>query len=218
MVKLNFYRAFLVICLGLIGNLILEAKENRGAKGNGRDRERMPRILIVGLNDNVKSNYFYAGMIADETGMEAEHIDREYNRIIAENIVAANRSDDCCFVTADPEAVDEQFSRSVRMNGEEEDCYPDLSSVSPEVWRNLMDEADYLLMLNRHYLKWQDEPLRTLFHIVSYTLFDREGREIYRGNNYFTSMNLEKPDALKRISRKSSSRIAANVIRSLDIR
>ena len=40
--------------------------------------------------------------------------------------------------------------------------------------------------------------LRTLFHIVSYTLFDKDKNEVYRGNNFFTCMNLENPDKLRK--------------------
>ena len=77
-------------------------------------------------------------------------------------------------------------------------------------------DADYLLVLNQHYLKWQDQPLRTLFHIVSYTLFDKDKNEVYRGNNFFTCMNLENPDKLRKSSRKSSSKIASTIIKTLD--
>jgi hypothetical protein len=200
--------------------LVLSARAATGADGGntpGANGTDAPRVLIVGLDDNVKSNYFHKGMIAEETGMNAEHIDLEYNRIIAENIAACGRPDACSFIPANPEDIAEGFMRSVRLSGEEEAWYSDLSSVPPDEWESLLRHAgaDYMLVLNRHYLKWQETPLRTLFHIVSYTLFDENRKEICRGNSYFAGMSLEKPEKLRKISRKSSSRIAAGVIRSI---
>lgn len=176
------------------------------------------QILIVGLHDNVKSNYFYKGLIAEETGMQADSIDTAYNRIIAENIAASASRGAVRFIPATGRQIDGQVLNEIRVNGESEDCYADLSAVPAAEWQKTLEKAgaDYLLILNQHYLKWQDQPFRTLFHIVSYTLFDKEKKEIYRGNNYFTCMNLENPDKLRKISRKSSSKIASAIVKTLD--
>ena len=41
-------------------------------------------------------------------------------------------------------------------------------------------------------------------------------KEVTKGNNYFTCMNLEKADKLSKASRKSSSKIASTIIKSID--
>lgn len=56
-------------------------------------------VCHVGLPDNVKSNYFYKGMIAEETGMKTDSIDLAYNSIIAENIVVSCKGGDCRSIT-----------------------------------------------------------------------------------------------------------------------
>lgn len=58
------------------------------------------------------------------------------------------------------------------------------------------------------------KPLRTLFHITSYSLFDKNQKEVTRGNNYFTSMNLESKDKLSKDSRKSSSKIVSTIVKA----
>lgn len=215
---MNISKILAAICLSLLSAFILEAKENKNPKESRKANSAAARILVVGLDNNVKSNYFYMGMIAEETGINAEHIDREYNRIIAENIAVYNKTSQCEFIPVEPEEVKGDCIRPIPLNGDEENCNSDLSSIPADEWKNILThaEADYMLVLNQHYLKWQETPLRTLFHIVSYTLFDKDKKEIYRGNNYFTTMSLEKPDELRKISRKSSSKIAANVVKSLD--
>lgn len=189
----------------------------KGSKKEESNDYHAKQILIVGLHDNVKSNYFYNGMIAEETGMQADSIDCEYNSIIAENI-AAIKDGNYKFIPATENQVNGQVLNEIKVNGESEDSYSDLSAVPTEEWQKVLNNAgaDYLLVLNQHYLKWQEQPLRTLFHIVSYTLFDKDKKEIYRGNNYFTCMNLENPDKVRKISRKSSSKIASSIIKTLE--
>lgn len=196
------------VSMGITAKEIKKESENYHAK----------QILIVGLCDNVKSNYFYKGMIAEETGMKADSIDQTYNKIIAENIAASAKKRDFRFIPASMASVSGKVLNEIKVNGESEDCYSDLSAVPTAELQQVLNsaDADYLLVLNQHYLKWQDQPLRTLFHIVSYTLFDKDKNEIYRGNNFFTCMNLENPDKLRKSSRKSSSKIASTIIKTLD--
>ncbi len=206
----SFTVLFTLAVMTIAGNAKAGERENNNYHAK--------QILIVGLHDNVKSNYFYNGMIAEETGMKADSIDQTYNNIIAENIASAIKNSDCKFIPAQANQVSGQVLNEIKVNGESEDCYSDLSGVSTDELQKVLDkaDADYLLVLNQHYLKWQDQPLRTLFHIVSYTLFDKDKKEICRGNNFFTCMNLEKPDKLKKSSKKSSSKIASIIIKTLD--
>ena len=195
MERLFKIRIFTVMFFLAVASIAANAKESKKEGDNYHAKQ----ILIVGLHDNVKSNYFYNGMIA-------------------ENIAASVKNGDCKFIPANATQVTGQVLNEIKVNGESEDCYSDLSAVPTEELQKVLDnaDADYLLVLNQHYLKWQDQPLRTLFHIVSYTLFDKDKNEVYRGNNFFTCMNLENPDKLRKSSRKSSSKIASTIIKTLD--
>lgn len=176
MERLFKIRIFTVMFFLAVASIAANAKESKKEGDNYHAKQ----ILIVGLHDNVKSNYFYNGMIAEETGMKADSIDQTYNTIIAENIAASVKNGDCKFIPANATQVTGQVLNEIKVNGESEDCYSDLSAVPTEKLQKVLDnaDADYLLVLNQHYLKWQDQPLRTLFHIVSYTLFDKDKNEV----------------------------------------
>jgi hypothetical protein len=179
------------------------------AKGKDNDsRQAAGRVLMLGLTDNVKSNYFPKVTIAEETGITDDLIDREYNRIIMDNIIASAKPA-CKFIPLS----DAEWMGLIRVSGEGDECYSDVSQVPDDDYRRALTtaEAQYLLVLNQHYLKWQETPMRTLFHIVSYTLFDQNKHEVCRGHAYFTSMKLERPDKLRKISSKTSSRIASAI-------
>jgi hypothetical protein len=174
------------------------------------------KVLIVGLNDNVKSNYYVDNMIVEETGIQADSIDQEYNSIISRNIAAA-ADGSCTFVPGNNDASYNEMIGKISVTGEGEDCTSSLANISAAELQTALQHADasYLLVLNQHYLKWQKEPMHTVFHIVSYTLYDKDRKQVLSGNQYFTTMSLEKPEKLKQLSRKSTSRIASSIARSL---
>lgn len=174
------------------------------------------KVLVIGL-DNVNSNYFPQSMITEETGIPTDSISYTYNKIITNNIIQSNKDKDYTFVSPIVSSEINEIIDDIQLKGEEEERYIDLSSIDNNEYHRLIDasNADYVLFLNQHYLKWQEKPLRTLFHFVSYSLYDKNQKEITKGNNYFTCMNLEKADKLSKASRKSSSKIASTVIKSI---
>lgn len=188
-------------------------------KNDPADDAREAKVLIVGLNDNVKSNYYYNEQIASETGMKTDSIDQQYNDIIARNIAGATISSPCKFVSGNSDPGYEQLIGKIEVKGEGESCTSSLSNISAEELQQVLAHAhaDYLLVLNQHYLKWQEQPMRTVFHMVSYTLYNKEKKQLYSGNQYFTTMNLETPDKIMQLSRKSSAKIASSIARSLDL-
>ncbi|PSK93282.1 hypothetical protein [Taibaiella chishuiensis] len=194
----------------------LWARKEKAVQGN----QQQAQVLIVGLDKNVKSNYYYDDLIAEQTGIQADSIDHRYNAIIAANIIAAGSNGSCRFTFAnlEPAVHCERIVGKIHVAGEAEQCVASLNDVTTEELRATLDEAhaDYLLVLNQHYLKWQEEPMRTVFHMISYTLFDKNKKQVTSGNQYFTSMNLEAPDKVAQLSRKTSSKIAAAIARSLD--
>lgn len=176
------------------------------------------QVLIVGLNDNVKSNYYYKGMIAEETGMQVDSIDQQYNFIISQNIAAAANGS-CKFISGSEDHSYDELVNKIAVTGEGESCHSNLSNITATELQAALNHAhaNYLLVLNQHYLKWQEEPMRTVFHMVSYTLYDKDKKQVLSGNQYFTSMSLEKPDKIMQMSRKSTSKIASSIARSLDL-
>ncbi len=205
------------IILGLTALTFTTAAFAEDSNKENKTNDMTVKVLVVGL-DNVSSNYFPAPMITEETGIPQDSIGDTYNRIITNNIIQTNKNKKYTFVSSENLPNVNELVSDVEVDGEDEETYADLSHVNKDEYNKVLNEADadYVLFLNKHYLKWQDTPLRTLFHFVSYSLYDRNQHEVTKGNNYFTSMNLEKGDKLSKASRKSSSKIASEVIKSIN--
>lgn len=189
---------------------------NNDVKENNKKADAK-QVLVVGLYDNVRSNYFPDDMITEETGIPADSIDIAYNRAIAENIAAATKgARDLIFVPACRQWGN--VLNEIKLDGTEEDSYADLTAVDKAALENMLEEAgaEYLLILNQHYLKWQEQPMRTMFHFVTYSLYDKQKKEMTRGSNYFTCMKPEDVAEIRKSSRKSTSKIASAVIKTIN--
>lgn len=175
------------------------------------------KVLIIGLN-NFSSNYYPKSMIAEETGIPADSICYTYNNIIANNIIKLNKDKNYLFEKpSNTQELCEEIN-SLTLKGEDEESFIDLKEMDDKKFNSIIsaEKADYVLILNQHYLRWQEKPLRTLFHFISYSLYDKNKDEITKGNNYFTSMEPEEADKLYKSSRKSSSKIATSIIKTLN--
>jgi hypothetical protein len=190
-----------------------------GKKNDTADGRRGARILIIGLNNNVSSNYYYKEQIASETGMAADSIGWHYNNIIARNIAEATAKSACKFVPGNTDPSYGGIIEKIEIKGEAESCNANLTQVTNDEMQQMLDhaQADYVLVLKQHYLKWQEQPMRTVFHMVSYTLYGKDKKEVYSGSQYFTTMNLEAPEKITQLSRKSSAKIASAIARTLDL-
>lgn len=206
----------IVLGLFVMASVVAVKAEEAGRGASGKNNA-VVKVLVVGL-DNVNSNYFPESMITEETGIPEDSIGETYNRIITDNIILANKDKGVAFISSENISDADQLLGNVVVKGENEERYADVEQIDHKNYQQLMDEAqaDYILFLNQHYLKWQEKPLRTLFHFVSYSLYDKNQREVTKGNNYFTCMNLEKADRLTKASRKSSSKIASAIVKSID--
>lgn len=184
----------------------ISAKENKT-----EETKSLKKILILGLNDNIKSDYYYKELIAEESGIPADSLELVFNNTIANNI-AQSRID---FTTPQESGTCAEVINSIRVKGEQENCTSDLSRVDDQCFNTLLKNAgaDYVLILNRHYLKKQEEPFNTLFYFVSYSLYNKDKQELLNSSNYFTTMRIESAEAMKKASRKSADKIATSILK-----
>ena len=81
------------LALGLVlwvtGSVCASPADEEGAN---KANNNLVKVLVIGLHDNVESNYFPGSMITEETGIPTDSIDYTYNQIIAKNIIASNKN------------------------------------------------------------------------------------------------------------------------------
>ena len=204
----------IITLYSLLSLIVLSANASNRKSNVTETNNNKITILIIGLPNNVKSNYFPKNMIAEETNISENDISNVYNSVIQNNIIKDNTNLNFKFVKCN----NDECLMGANMKGDvEEEQYLDLKNVNETQYHNLLknNNADYVLFLDQHYLKWQEKPMNTIFHITSYSLYDAHQKLVTNGSDYFTSMELENSDKLAKLSNHSSSKILADVIKCI---
>lgn len=170
------------------------------------------RILVVGIKDNVKSNYFDVDILSEDSKIAADSICYIYNKVIGQNLSAIARKEKSPYMFVSSEGLKDECSsllQQVSLTGEEDKISADLASVSGDQLKQLLDKAGaaYLLVLDAHYLRYQEVPFKTIFHYVNYSLYDAEKQRLAEGSNYFTSINPQTEAQMLKSSRKSTAKM-----------
>lgn len=185
-------------------------------ESNESNSAKLHRVLVVSVKDNVKSNYFDVDILSEDSRIAADSICYIYNKVIEQNLVAAAKKDKSDFMFVNGQGMNGaclNLSKKMQIIGEEDKLASDLAMVKNEELKALLDQAGaaYLLVLDAHYLRYQELPFKTIFHYVNYSLYDAEKNRLAQGSNYFTSINPQTEHEMLKSSRKSSAKILSLV-------
>ncbi len=178
------------------------------------------RVLVVGMDDNVRSNYYDLVTLSEDSKMNQDSISAIYNNAIETNMRTASQKEKNG-LTVIPCVLKNDWKtllRQVTIKGEDEKAVSDWSNVKDESLKSLMAQANagYLLVLDTHYLKYQEKPFRTLFHFVNYSLYNSDKTKLTQGSYYFTSFNPQNEKDLIKSSRKSSQKILSDIAKFIE--
>ncbi len=190
-------------------------------EGNAVNEEvKAHRVLVLSAMDNVTSNYFVTDMLAENTNIKEDSVCYIYNKVIEDNLsaIAKKAKSPYYFVDGNQQAKAGKLLENVRTVGENENKSSDLAFVNAGELKNLLADAgaDYLLLLDAHYLKYQEQPFKTIFHYVNYSLYDANKKKLAHGSNYFTSINPQTEDQMLKSSKKSTAKMLDLVEQTLD--
>lgn len=178
---------------------------------NMKTSQSSKKILIIGLNDNIKSDYYYKELISEESGIPSDSLERVFNQTIAAHLIQSSNE----FSLLNDIDNYPTITNNIRVDGDKEKCTSNLSMVDNQQFKDFLEDtgAEYLLILNRYYLKKQEEPFNTLFYFISYSLYNKDKKELTTDANYFTTMKVETPEHMKKASRKASEKIATSILK-----
>lgn len=181
-------------------------------EGNASNSVKPHRILVIGMQDNVKSNYFVTDMLAENTHIQEDSVCYIYNKVIEDNLaqMAQKTKSPYTFVYGkDVQDNNQELLDDIQTIGEAENQSSDLAFVNSNKLKGMLEQAgaDYLLLLDSHYLKYQEEPFKTIFHYVNYSLYDANKKKLGQGSNYFTSINPQTEQQMIKSSKKSTAKM-----------
>lgn len=189
-----------------------------GGKGNSTTGvDAMPKILVIAPDNNVNSDYYVTDMLTEGTGINKDSVSYVYNNVIAaelqqvaskENVImlngCANSSASCW--------------QGLQLSSQGEDATVDLSKIDKQKIQQemLQHDASYLLVLDQHFLKYQEVPFRTMFHFINYSLYDLNNNKLGEGKSYFTSFEPQSAKEMEKSSMKSMKKMVADIAKIIE--
>lgn len=201
----------LMMTMGICGTTLAGTPELEG-NATSNNSVKPHRILVMGMQDNVKSNYFVTDMLAENTHIQEDSVCYIYNKVIEDNLaqMAQKTKSPYTFVYGkDVQENNQELLEDIQTTGEGENLSSDLAFVNSNKLKGMLEQAgaDYLLLLDSHYLKYQEEPFKTIFHYVNYSLYDANKKKLGQGSNYFTSINPQTEQQMIKSSKKSTAKM-----------
>jgi hypothetical protein len=202
----------LVLCFVVLFPLSATRGDKSNVKVNGSKN-----LLVVGFGDQVHSNYYPRIDIAQklETGLDNLDITLNQKFLDSFNGLRNNRVNLVKVKSYDDISA---FRRMFSFVGSEDE----LSLVPTEVDELKLGalikhyEADYIIVYSQYYLKRQEAPFNTLFHIFNYKLFDNEMNELMKGQEYFNTFDLVSADELSKQFQRAIRKNMSSIARHLD--
>lgn len=214
--KKNCIKTTLSVLLSLFvcatGWAVEENEENAATAPANR------RILVVGLDRNIKSNYYDPEMLSEGTGIVKDSLSSVYNEVIEANLAKAAKDKSKYFLIPVKGNDWKDLTSDVVLKGDGEHVSSDWSHINANELRALMQKtsADYLLVLDTHYLKYQEKPFKTVFHFINYSLYNNNKEKLTQGSSYFTSFAPQSEKEMANSSRKSSQKILSDIIKTIN--
>jgi hypothetical protein len=165
-----------------------------------------PSVLVVGFdNASLLSNYYGKDYLSEKIGVPADSIHYYYYSSIFEKLssfggpIYKGLDNIQGLIRVLPA---NQTGTTVSQNPN--------SGKLPNHFSELMKQygSEYLLHFSQYQINWSGEPFNTIVHLVDYSLYDRNEKEILSGQIFFDSEDTSPFPAQKRAEKRMKQFIA----------
>jgi hypothetical protein len=213
LIKKTIMKAFI---LSLLALLLLIQPVAHSANKNRRQAAQTRTILVVGFAGNVNSNYFPRETVAEKIEVDPGMFDSVLHDKLVNGFTNLDKGNNSFIILQNLNETN-RIRGYFSFNGENEEIYPEINrTYSPEL-KKIMEHhgAHYVMVFGQYYLKWQEEPFNTLFHIFNYSVFGPNMEEVTRGKEYFNTFgdfgSRDIDRQLARLIRRNASLIARTI-------
>jgi hypothetical protein len=169
-------------------------------------------VLIITAADNIKSNHYYDDYIAKEMGVSVDSLDYYFNGSVTRHLQSLHEG--ALEYTLLSENDQPAVKEDIEISGEAEGSVASVDKMSLEEYHSLLEKnhTEFLLVINQHYLKKMESgTMNTVFHIVSYTLFDKDKKQLNTSSLYYSTIKLDKPNKMESQLKKTAAKMASKL-------
>lgn len=169
------------------------------------------KVVVIGLDDNVKSNYYTPLLLSEKTDISADSVCCTYNKIVEQNFARSGKGVNfVCVDNGMQTPLWKAVADRIQVEGTDQHVTSSLSGVSAEEYRRAMqnERANYLLVIDGHFLDYREKPMQMMYHYINYSLYDINEKKISSGQCYFPAYEPQSKNQLASSSMKSIRKVA----------
>lgn len=208
MKKLNMFRS--IILLFLVCFLFSETFASGGKKKGFKTDTGS--FLVVGFHNNLNSNYYPKIMIAEKMGIQAQVLDTLINSLFLREMVAV-RNPYFNFINPSKDINYISLIKELEYSGKNEEKYTNLSDSSNIYLNKLIEKynVDYVIFFSQYFLKKQEEPFPTLFHIINYSILNPQKEELVKGKLHTNTYDLIDLNEFEVLLKKNAKKYISSI-------
>jgi hypothetical protein len=212
---------YLVIAFLLSGLLIFISTDTQANSRKGANKEMVGEssqitILVIGFGNNITSNYFPMVDVAEKLEVPFSEYDSLLNQKFNNEFNDLNfRRARFATVTNYQEVA--KLRKLLYLTGDFAHDAHSLHQIPNQELLEMIQSygADFIVVYDKYHLKWQEDPFKTLFHILDYMVYDNNLREITRGQEHFNTFSLAGSGELQRNFQRLARRNAHAIYRAI---
>ena len=175
------------------------------------------KVVVIAAPENIKSNYFYPGLIAEHLHTSVDSLNYYLNTKFLEQL-QLQCGKTLQFVDGSDQPSYFSIQGNIEVTGEGDVAKASISKIGTKDYNQLLleSQADYVLVINQHYFKKQEDgSMNTIFHIVSYTLFDSNQTIVSTSSQNYSVMKLLPANEMVALMKKPAGKMVQKIEKAL---
>ncbi|MBN1117225.1 MAG: hypothetical protein JXA77_08480 [Bacteroidales bacterium] len=173
-------------------------------------------FVVIGFHDNLNSNYYPKNMIAEKMGLGTEILDTLVNNLFLKEISSV-KSSRFRFVCPSKDKEYMNLLGQIQYTGADDEKYTDISGVNNASLNLLLNKynSEYIICFSQYYFKKQEKPFPTMFHIINYTIYNQQKKELIKGKVYTNTFDLVNLDEFESLLKKNAKKYISSIEKEL---
>lgn len=168
-------------------------------------------VLVVPTQLNVSSDYYPLDMIAESMNIQVDSVVPKLNAMVT-NGLAENSTR---FLIRQKTENTSTLQKITLRKISTERSSADLSSLTDDEFNKLLgsDKAKYVVIISGYFIQRMEKPFPTIFHTISYTIYDSNRQKTMDGFEYFNTYDLKSYVEMEASNRKISKKMTQAILK-----
>lgn len=178
---------------------------------SANERTNQDIVMVVPSQLNVSSDYYPLDMIAESMNIQVDSVGPMLNAMVTNGLAENSRRFYICQKTENTSTLEKITLRKIST----ERSSADLSSLTDEEFRKLLgsDKAKYVVIISGYFIQRMEKPFPTIFHTISYTVYDSNRQKTMDGFEYFNTYDLKSYGEMEAGNRKISKKMTQAILK-----